>query len=104
MPLMSRRLTTMFYLREIPMFMKHAQEHGGGIGGMLAGGKDMLLSKMLFEPFMSRGTTAAISASRSLTPMPQATSRRFKAHRQSAIVADVGVGRAADRRIDARRA
>jgi hypothetical protein len=97
----------MFYLREIPMFMKHAQEHGGGIGGMLAGGKDMLLSKMLFEPFMSRGTTAAISASRSLTPMPQATSRssrRFKAHRQSAIVADVGVGRAADRRIDARRA
>ena len=40
----------MFYLREIPMFQKHAQEHGGGIGGVLAGGKDMLLSKMLFEP------------------------------------------------------
>ena len=28
--------------------MKHIQEHGG----VLAGGKDMLLSKMLFEPFM----------------------------------------------------
>ena len=28
-----RRLTTMFYLREIPMFQKHMQEHGGGIGG-----------------------------------------------------------------------
>jgi hypothetical protein len=28
--------------------MKHIQEHSG----MLAGGKDMLLSKMLFEPFM----------------------------------------------------
>lgn len=51
MPLMSRRLTTMFYLREIPMLMKHTQEHGDGIGGVLAGGKDMLLSKMLFEPF-----------------------------------------------------
>ena len=37
----------MFYLREIPMLQKHVQEHGGGI---LAGGKDMLLSKVLFEP------------------------------------------------------
>jgi hypothetical protein len=45
-----RRITTMFYLREISTFQKHAQEHGGGIGGVLAGGKDMLLSKMLFEP------------------------------------------------------
>ena len=42
----------MFYLREISTFQKHAQEHGGGIGGVLAGGKDMLLSKMLFEPFI----------------------------------------------------
>ena len=33
----------MFYLREIPMLQKHG-------GGILAGGKDMLLSKMLFEP------------------------------------------------------
>ena len=31
------------------MLMKHIQEHGGGVGGVLAGGKDMLLSKMLFE-------------------------------------------------------
>jgi hypothetical protein len=84
-PLMSRRLTTMFYLREIPMFMKHAQEHGGGIGGMLAGGKEMLLSKMLFEPFMSRGTTAAISASRSLTPMPQATGRSSRRYGTSSV-------------------
>jgi len=28
------------------------QEHGGGNGGVLAGGKDMLLSKMLFGPFI----------------------------------------------------
>jgi hypothetical protein len=39
----------MFYLREIPMLQKHVQEHGGDI---LAGGKDMILSKMLFEPFI----------------------------------------------------
>ena len=30
----------------------HIQEYDGGIGGLLAGGKDMLLSKMLFGPFI----------------------------------------------------
>jgi hypothetical protein len=36
-----RRLTTMFYLREIPMLQKHVQEQGGGPGGML-GNKTLL--------------------------------------------------------------
>ena len=36
-----RDVSPRFYLREIPMFQKHVQEHGGGIGGVLAGGKDM---------------------------------------------------------------
>jgi hypothetical protein len=47
-----RRLTTMFYLREGPMLQKHIQEEGGGVGGTLAGAKNMLWSKLLFEPFM----------------------------------------------------
>ena len=45
-----RRLTTMFYLREIPMLMKHIQEYGGGVGGTLSGAGAMLWSKLLFEP------------------------------------------------------
>jgi hypothetical protein len=45
-----RRLTTMFYLREIPMLQKHVQEQGGGPGGMLGGAMSMLWNKTLFQP------------------------------------------------------
>jgi hypothetical protein len=45
-----RRLTTMFYTREVPMLQKHIEEHGGGIGGTLAGGWDMVLNKLMFQP------------------------------------------------------
>jgi hypothetical protein len=84
-----RRFTTMFYLREIPMFMKHAQEHGGGIGGVLAGGKDMLLSKMLFKPFMNFGQSK-LFRQRDLghqCPKLQAGPAGVTAHRESAAVA-----------------
>src|SRR5258708_21780569 len=37
----------MTYLREIPMLMKHIQEHGGNV---LSGAGEMLWSKMMFEP------------------------------------------------------
>ena len=43
-----RRVTNMFYLREIPMLLKHIQEHGGNV---LAGAKEMLWNKLMFEPF-----------------------------------------------------
>ena len=43
-----RRITNMTYLREIPMLIKHIQEHGGNI---LMGGLEMVWSKMMFEPF-----------------------------------------------------
>jgi hypothetical protein len=49
-----RRLTTMTYTREIPMLMKHVEEHGGvGTfgGGMMAGAWDMVWNKMLLQPF-----------------------------------------------------
>jgi hypothetical protein len=42
-----RRITNMTYLREIPMLMKHIQEHGGNI---LAGAGEMLWTKLMFEP------------------------------------------------------
>jgi hypothetical protein len=43
-----RRVTTMFYTREIPMAMKHVQEHGGNLP---AGLGDMLWNKLMFQPF-----------------------------------------------------
>jgi len=43
-----RRITNMTYLREIPMLTKHIQEHGGNI---LAGAREMLWTKLMFEPF-----------------------------------------------------
>jgi hypothetical protein len=42
-----RRITNMTYLREIPMLIKHIQEHGGNI---LSGLGEMVWSKMMFEP------------------------------------------------------
>jgi hypothetical protein len=42
-----RRITNMTYLREIPMLIKHVQEHGGNI---LAGAGEMLWTKLMFEP------------------------------------------------------
>lgn len=45
-----RRLTTMWYLREIPMAKKHAEEHGGGVTGWTAGLRDMWFNKMLAGP------------------------------------------------------
>jgi hypothetical protein len=45
-----RRLSTMFYLREIPMLQKHIEEQGGGIGGTLGGAGAMLWNKTLFQP------------------------------------------------------
>lgn len=47
-----RRLTTMFYSREIPMWQKHAQGQGGGGSGAFSGTLEMIYSKMLFEPFI----------------------------------------------------
>jgi hypothetical protein len=47
-----RRLTTMWYLREIPMATKHAQEHGGGLTGWAAGLRDMWFNKMLAGPII----------------------------------------------------
>jgi len=42
-----RRITNMSYLREIPMLIKHIQEHGGNI---ITGLGEMVWSKMMFEP------------------------------------------------------
>jgi hypothetical protein len=47
-----RRLTTMFYTREIPMAQKHIEERGGGIGGTLSGLGAMVWNKMVFEPIV----------------------------------------------------
>jgi hypothetical protein len=41
----------MFYLREIPMLMKHVQERGGDVTGTLGGTADMN-NKTLFEPII----------------------------------------------------
>lgn len=45
-----RRLTTMFYNREVPMLAKHAQEYGGGFGGLGMGTMAMIWNKMMFQP------------------------------------------------------
>lgn len=42
-----RRLSTMFYTREIPMAAKHIQEKDSVLGGL----KEMLWNKSMFEPF-----------------------------------------------------
>jgi hypothetical protein len=44
-----RRVTTMFYTREIPMLMKHIEEHGGNLPG---GAAAMLWNKLMFQPFV----------------------------------------------------
>jgi hypothetical protein len=44
-----RRITSPFYHREIPMWMKHGQEQGGNY---LKGTADFVYSKMMFEPFV----------------------------------------------------
>jgi hypothetical protein len=65
----------MLYMREIPMLQKHVQEHGDGIGGVLAGGRDMF-SKMLFEPFKELWNNRSYFGSGDLGHQcPQATSR-----------------------------
>lgn len=46
-----RRITNMFYTRELPMLTKHMQEQGGGLLGSVKGAKDMLWNKMMFQPF-----------------------------------------------------
>jgi hypothetical protein len=43
-----RRWSNMFYLREIPMLLKHIQERGGNV---ISGAGEMLWNKLLFEPF-----------------------------------------------------
>jgi hypothetical protein len=45
-----RRVTTMSYTREIPMWKKHYEEHGGGIEGALLGTRDLLANKTLYGP------------------------------------------------------
>jgi hypothetical protein len=43
-----RRITTMFYTREVPMLLKHVQERGGN---WLSGAAAMLWNKLMFQPF-----------------------------------------------------
>ncbi len=43
-----RRITNMFYLREVPMLLKHIQERGGNI---LTGTGEMIYNKLMIEPF-----------------------------------------------------
>jgi hypothetical protein len=43
-----RRITNMFYNREIPMLKKHIEQHGGDV---IAGFGEMLWNKLLFQPF-----------------------------------------------------
>lgn len=45
-----RRVTNMTYLREIPAWLAHSQEHGGGLAGAIGGTREMLWNKMIFEP------------------------------------------------------
>jgi hypothetical protein len=47
-----RRVTTMFYTREVPMAMKHIEEQGGGVEGTVWGLADMAYNKMLIQPFV----------------------------------------------------
>ena len=44
-----RRLSNMFYTREIPMLQKHVEQHGGNY---LSGLGEMIGNKMMFEPFV----------------------------------------------------
>jgi hypothetical protein len=44
-----RRITNMFYLREIPMLLKHIEQQGGSV---VWGAMDMIRSKLMFEPFI----------------------------------------------------
>jgi N12 class adenine-specific DNA methylase len=46
-----RRMTNMFYTREVPMLQKHIQERGGGLHGVISGTGEMIWNKMMFEPF-----------------------------------------------------
>jgi hypothetical protein len=46
----------MAYTREIPMFLKHAEGQGGGLGGAFWGGVEMVYNKMLLEPFVELAT------------------------------------------------
>ncbi|PWT76956.1 MAG: hypothetical protein C5B60_03505 [Chloroflexi bacterium] len=47
-----RRVTTMFYTREIPMALKHIQEQGGGLSGAASGLLDMWYNKLLVGPMI----------------------------------------------------
>jgi hypothetical protein len=102
-----RRLTTMFYLHEIPMLMKHIQEYGGGLGGTLSGAGAMLWSKLLFEPFIELWNNRNYFGSEiwgHQCPGISAIDASPASCVDRAIVADVGVGRTAGRRIDGCRA
>lgn len=44
-----RRITNMFYLREIPMLIKHIQDRGGNV---FSGAIEMLWNKLMFQPFV----------------------------------------------------
>lgn len=46
-----RRVTNMFYLREIPMLIKHVEEAGGGLAGAAIGTMNMFWNKTMLEPF-----------------------------------------------------
>src|SRR5215472_1918301 len=45
-----RRLSTFSYTREVPMWFKHYEEHGGGVEGAMLGTRDMLANKILLGP------------------------------------------------------
>ncbi len=45
-----RRMTNMFYSREIPMAKKHIEEHGGGLTGTVAGIGAMIGNKLMVRP------------------------------------------------------
>jgi len=46
-----RRITNMFYTREVPMLQKHIEDQGGGFTGTLAGAQEMLWNKTMLEPY-----------------------------------------------------
>lgn len=46
-----RRVTSMFYLREVPMLLKHVEQFGGGAAGVVEGAAQMLWDKSMAEPF-----------------------------------------------------
>lgn len=45
-----RRMTNMFYTREIPQALKHIEARGGGVTGTIRGLGDMLWNKLMFQP------------------------------------------------------